>query len=117
MAQRKRSTLEQLVYQCTQVDATGAPRDLSACRELLRRAIYAHDDRAWDAIVPHLRAFVLRRIYAQRPEINPQEAERLIFHTLTDFLTHLHGQPDLVQRFPTYPVLLALLDSSLTHHL
>jgi hypothetical protein len=108
-----RLALEQLIQQCRHSEGEDAPNNSVACRELLRRAVCANSDRAWDAVGGHLRTFLLRRIYAQRPEISPQEAERLIFYTLADFLTQLMRQPDLARHFPTYPGILTMLDNIL----
>lgn len=106
MPQLHRLALEQLIQLCS-------PAHPAACRELLRRALCDNSERAWAAVLPHLRTVLLRRIYAQRPEINPQGAERLLFRTLAEFLAQLLHQPNLAQHFPSYPTMLATLDKIL----
>lgn len=117
MSQPQRLPVEQLIQQCAHLRPDGTPSNPAACQELLRRAIWANNERAWEAMAPYWRTWLLRRIYAHRPEISPQAAERLVLPTLADFVSRLRRQPAAARHFPTYAELLTLLDDCLAHSL
>jgi hypothetical protein len=79
------------------------------CRELAYRALCDGNDAAWDLLLVHLWPYILRRIYADQPEMTPANAEALGYRALRLFRRHCAGRSDLATNFPAFPALLALL--------
>ena len=87
------------------------------CRELAYRALCDGNDAAWDLLLVHLWPFILRWLYAAQPELTPTHAEDLGYRGLLSFRTYCArfytAGTDLAASFPTFPMLVMLLQQFL----
>jgi hypothetical protein len=113
MCEGNATPLARLSEECAKCLRLQGQQDCDVCRELAYRALCDDNDAAWDLLLVHLWPLILRGIYARQPEASPAVAQSLGYRALRLFRRQCANRSDLATNFPTFPTLLAILNSCL----